>query len=406
MRANSSAVLLSLVTAAMVAACTVSGGAGTPRAVQPAFPEATAEPDGPTQDEPDGPVPVDPVPDDPTTDPPIDPPTDPPTGPPGEPDGQGRDEREQPRGQVTLAFAGDMHFELHLAALLDRPRDALGAIAERLRAADIAMVNLETAVTRRGTPEPKDFHFRTAPPALDVLDQAGVDVVSLANNHAVDYGPVGLRDTLAAARRSPVPVIGIGADQEAAFRPYRVSLRGTDFSFFAANTKRERTSQAWSAGPGSPGIASAVAGRPRALGAAVRRADARGDVVVVYLHWGTELQECPGAKQQVTARFLARAGADVVVGTHAHVLLGSGWLGRTYVNYGLANFLWYHDHRPESGVLELRVRNGEVVADEWVPALIGPSGIPVPLAGEAAAAARGSWEALRGCAGLAGQPPV
>jgi poly-gamma-glutamate synthesis protein (capsule biosynthesis protein) len=128
-------------------------------------------------------------------------------------------------------------------------------------------------------------------------------------------------------------------------------------------------------------------------------------VVVVYLHWGTELLSCPDSRQPPVARALARAGADVVVGSHAHVLLGSGWLGRTYVNYGLANFVWYHNRRPESGVLQLRIKDGKVVGDTWVPAFIEPSGVPAPLTGEAAEDARDSWRALRDCADLAADPP-
>ncbi len=93
----------------------------------------------------------------------------------------------------------------------------------------------------------------------------------------------------------------------------------------------------------------------------MRDAARSSDVVVVYLHWGTEGRSCPDARQPALARLLAEAGADVVVGSHAHVLLGSGWLGDTYVDYGLGNFLWYHDHHPETGVLRLTVRDGEVV---------------------------------------------
>jgi hypothetical protein len=317
-----------------------------------------------------------------------------------------------PRGTVTLAFAGDIHFDYHLAALLDHPRDALGPITRTLGDADLSMVNLESAITERGTPEAKElenpsqrFHFRASPAALDVLAGAGVDVVTMANNHGADYGPVGLRDTLAAIRRSPVPVIGIGRNRRAAFTPYRVSVRGTSFAFLTGDASmREGASSVWAAGPTTPGIAAAHAPRPKALLAAVRAADRRDDVVVVFLHWGAELQACPTEQQRTTARALADAGADIVVGTHAHVQLGSGWIGKTYVNYGLGNFLWYHDHQPESGVLRVRVVDGEVVSDSWSPARIGTDGRPTPLAGEQAAAAVARWRALRGCAGLASHP--
>ena len=314
-----------------------------------------------------------------------------------------------PQGTVTLAFAGDVHFQLHLAALLDHPRGALGPIAGTLAAADLAMVNLESSITDRGTPEAKElevasqrYYYRTSPAALDVLAAAGIDVVTMANNHGADYGPIGLKDTLAAIRTSPIPVIGIGRDRRAAFAPHRVSIRGTDFAFLAADASmREGASNVWEAGPTTPGIAAAHAPRPRALIAAVRAASRQDDVVVVYLHWGAELQGCPTAQQQTTAKALAEAGADVIVGSHAHVLLGSGWLGDTYVDYGLGNFLWYHNHNPETGVLRLTISDGQVVGDSWAPARIQTFGRPVPLRGGDRAAAIADWHRLHDCTGLA-----
>lgn len=279
-----------------------------------------------------------------------------------------------------------MHFQLHLAALLDHPRGALGPIARTLAAADLSMVNLESAITDRGTPNAKEleaagqrYYYRTSPAALEVLVAAGIDVVTIANNHGADYGPIGLKDTLAAIRTSPIPVIGIGRDRQAAFAPYRVSIRGTDFAFFGADaSQHESASSVWEAGPTTPGIAAAHAARPRALIAAVRAASRQVDVVVVYLHWGAELQGCPTAQQQTTARALAEAGADVIVGSHAHVLLGSGWLGDTYVDYGLGNFLWYHNHHPmlpiTLSMLVLAARGGRFAAriGPRLPMTLGP----------------------------------
>jgi hypothetical protein len=323
-------------------------------------------------------------------------------------------ESDEPKGTVTLAFAGDMHFELHLAALLDRPRGALGAISPILADADVTMANLESAITARGTPEAKEleipslrYHFRTSAAALDVLDEGGIDVVTMANNHGADYGPVGLADTLTAIRRGPIPVIGIGRDRKAAFEPYRVSIRGTDLAFLAADASmREGSSDVWAAGPENPGIAAAHSARPRALLAAVRAASRQDDVVVVYMHWGAELQGCPTAQQHAAARALSDVGADIIVGTHAHVQLGSGWMGSSYVNYGLGNFLWYHNLQPDSGVLKVRVRDGNDVGDAWIPAEIGIDGRPVPISGGRRAEAVADWRQLRSCTGLTARPRV
>ncbi len=326
-----------------------------------------------------------------------------------DPTGHTSPPRPDQRGTVTLAFAGDMHFQLHLAALLDHPHGALGPITRALKAADLTMVNLESSITTRGTPEAKEievagqrYYFRTSPAALDVLAAAGVDVATMANNHGADYGPVGLADTLAAIRTSPIPVVGIGRDRREAFTPYRVSVRGTDFAFFGADgSMREGASNVWAAGPTTPGLAAAHADRPHALVAAVRKASHRADVVVVYLHWGEELRGCPTHQQRATAQALAEAGADVIVGSHAHVLLGSGWLRNAYVDYGLGNFLWYHDKQPETGVLRLAIRDGEVVRDSFVPARIQADGRPLPLRGRGRSEAITDWRRLRGCTGLA-----
>jgi poly-gamma-glutamate synthesis protein (capsule biosynthesis protein) len=96
----------------------------------------------------------------------------------------------------------------------------------------------------------------------------------------------------------------------------------------------------------------------------------------------------------------ANAQVDVVVGSHTHTLLGSGWIGKTYVDYGLGNFLWYHDHQPDTGVLRLTIRDGEVVEDSWTPARIRRSGRTLALGGRRRAEAISAWRRLRDCAGL------
>lgn len=311
--------------------------------------------------------------------------------------------------EVTLAFAGDVHFQLNLAALLDHPRGAFGPIEETLSSADLTMVNLESAITERGTPETKEleveserYWFRTTPDALDVLAAAGVDVVTMANNHGADYGPIGLEDTLAAIRAGPISVVGIGRDRRAAFTPYRVSIHDTDFAFLGADASmREGTSDVWAAGRRNPGLAAAHSPRPRALLAAVRAADRRDDVVIVYMHWGVEHMGCPSPQQRTMAQALADAGADVIVGSHAHALQGSGWLGSTYVDYGLGNLVWYQDNEPETGVLQLTFRDGQVVGDSWSPARIHTYGPALPLHGQDRVRALSEWHRLQLCTGLA-----
>lgn len=313
-----------------------------------------------------------------------------------------------PPPAVTLAFAGDVHFTGRTEGLLADPGTAFGPISTALAAADLAMVNLETAITERGVEEPKQFHFRAPAVSLTALDAAGIDVASLANNHAVDYGTVGLEDTLAAVTASPIAVVGIGRDAATAYAPFRTEIRGVGISIFGASQVPDRTYQRWTATDTSPGIAS-TADQARLL-AGVRQASAAGDVVVLYLHWGIEGEECPTPEMRTLATDLAAAGADAIVGAHAHLLLGGGYLDQpgstAYVAYGLGNFLWWRPHAfsDDTGVLTLTVQNGSVRGSVFTPALIDETGRPQPVLGPEATTEVADFEALRGCAHLVPTP--
>src|ERR1022692_5328533 len=146
------------------------------------------------------------------------------------------------RSTITLAFAGEVHFPGRTTQLLRHPATAFGPISSLLRSADLTLVNLETAVTSRGQPQPKYYHFRTRPAAFTALRDAGIDVANMANNHVLDYGRVGLADTMAAARAAHFPVLGIGADAAAAWKPYLVTIKGVRIAFLGVSQVAELAS--------------------------------------------------------------------------------------------------------------------------------------------------------------------
>jgi poly-gamma-glutamate synthesis protein (capsule biosynthesis protein) len=308
-------------------------------------------------------------------------------------------------GPITLAFGGDVHFEAQLAPLLRHPDDALTSLRPYLSMADVAMVNLETAITNRGTPQPKEFHFRTSPAALRTVAAAGVDVVTMANNHAVDFGRTGLADTLAARRASPIPVVGIGASAADAYAPAILRVRDRRVAVLGASQLMDWTLQHFAATPGGAGIAGARPLEP--LLTAVRAARRQADVVVVYLHWGVERQDCPEAAQRDAARQLAAAGADVIVGAHPHVTQGGGWLGSAYVAYSLGNFVWYNpssEATSSTGVLTLTLDGRRVRTARWTPLRIRADGVPRPPGAATAALMTNAWQRSRACTHLADQP--
>ena len=310
---------------------------------------------------------------------------------------------------IRLAFAGDIHFEANLAQrLADDPRTALGRFARStLSRADLAVVNLETAVTTRGTEQPKRFHFRAPSTAFEALAGAGIDVATMANNHSLDYGVVGLRDSIAAAKASDFPIVGIGADEDAAFSARRFTVKGQRVAIVGVtNVIDEILEDSWSAGPDKPGVAWAE--RFDRLRQAVADAREASDLVVVFLHWSREGDDCPTPASRFLERLLVKAGADIIVGSHTHIQLGNGWdPAGPYVDYGLGNFAFYASGggpTTETGVLELTVRGRRVTDSRWVPARI-ENGVPVAQTGSAGRRIVDHKAALRSCTDLRSSPP-
>ena len=150
-------------------------------------------------------------------------------------------------------------------------------------------------------------------------------------------------------------------------------------------------------------MASAV--DPTQLIRAVQAARRTSDTVVVFLDWGTETVACPNPQQEPLAQQLVKAGADIVVGSGAHVLQGAGYLGTAYVEYGLGNLAFYDDTAPEtdSGTLLLTVEGRHILGFTFRPATI-VNGLPQPLTGAPAANAIQSWLAARSCTNLSAAP--
>jgi poly-gamma-glutamate capsule biosynthesis protein CapA/YwtB (metallophosphatase superfamily) len=309
---------------------------------------------------------------------------------------------------VTLGFGGDVHFAGAVGtSLAKNPATALGTtIPQLFSGAQVRMANLETAVTDGTCPEPqsKPYIFDAPASAVTALKSATVSVVTEANDHGMDCGPQGLSQNLTIANRGSYPVIGIGSTAAQAFTPYRVTVNGQRIAVIAATQViADNLVSTWTASATQPGVASAI--DPTQLVREVQQVRRTADTVIVYVHWGTETQACPDPQQEPLAEQLVKAGADVVIGSNAHVLLGGGYLGGAYVDYGLGNLAFYDNTAPEtsSGTLILTARGRHITGAVWRPATI-LNGVPQPLTGAPATAAVTSWNAARGCTNLSASP--
>jgi poly-gamma-glutamate capsule biosynthesis protein CapA/YwtB (metallophosphatase superfamily) len=311
---------------------------------------------------------------------------------------------------VTLAFAGDVHFPAG-TNLGDRlaadPSTALGpTVPALLSGANLSMVNFESAMTDGSCPDaqPKQFVFYAPTTAIQAFEGAKITLITEANNHGEDCGQPGLQQALAERTQSGYTILGIGNNLSEAFTPYRVTINGERIAIIAATQVIDSDLQtSWTATATQPGLASAY--DVPALVSAVEQARKTADTVVVYLHWGTQLDPCPNPDQEPLAQVLVDAGADIVIGTHAHVLLGGGYLGSAYVDYGLGNFAFYDNSPPEnqSGALLITVTGRHIDQVTWRPAVIEDD-LPQPLTGAAATSALAAWNQARSCTNVAATP--
>ncbi|CAB4922209.1 unannotated protein [freshwater metagenome] len=303
---------------------------------------------------------------------------------------------------VTIAFAGDASFEGLSTSVVSNTTGLLSAIEPVMSAADISMVNVETAVGTGGTAVNKEFTFQVPAEALDSLDAAGVDVVTMANNHGMDFGKEGFADTLRIKSEGKMPIIGIGKDDTEAYAPYIKEVNGQRIGIIAANDIYPSSMVTWwTAAPGVPGIASAEEAYQEQLAQAVRDLRPTVNTLAVYLHFGTEKETCPNARQKELVDLMISAGADIVVGTHAHRLQGIGYQGDQLVAFGLSNFIFKAPSAAgnASGVLVVTATGRRIDGYDWKPVQI-QNLVPVPLSGAAATAGVAAMDALQSCAGL------
>ncbi len=271
---------------------------------------------------------------------------------------------------VRLAAGGDVTLGDGVATAIRQygPRWPWRSVAPVLRAADIAVVNRKTCVSTRGRPWPgKEFTFRGTPRSLRTAASfAGVDVGSLANNHSLDYGRAAFADTLAYAERYGIRTVGGGANLGHARKPAILGRGGLRIAFLGFSDVRP---PGFDAGPGRSGATPAF---PRYIRTDVRRAARRADVVVVYFHWGIELDRSPTSRQRTLARVALGAGASVVLGAHPHVLQPRERRGSKFVAWSLGNFVfdWNSPGTDRSGILRLGLGTRGVVSSRFLPARI------------------------------------
>jgi poly-gamma-glutamate synthesis protein (capsule biosynthesis protein) len=270
-------------------------------------------------------------------------------------------------GRITIAAVGDVMLARSIGRrILDGEAGTLLAdVAPVLSAADIAVANLETAVSDIGAPQAKGYTFRSPPEAIEALVAVGIDVVALANNHALDYGTAALLDTAARLDAAGIARAGAGENESEARRAALVERNGLSIAFLSyVDTQAEGSysQAAWDAGSDRPGVAWASIAEIRED---VTAATASADVVVVLLHFGIEYATAPTEGQRAYAEAAIDAGALLVLGSHSHVLQPVEPYAAGLIAYSLGNFVFdgFEGTSNDTAILLVTIEAGAI--QEW-----------------------------------------
>lgn len=238
-----------------------------------------------------------------------------------------------PSDTVRLAWMGDVMLADGPGRLIARGGDPFKPFAARLARADLRIANLECVVATGGKALDKPWTFRASPRTLPLL-RRHVDAVSVANNHAGDYGKAAFAEMLGRLRDAGVPYFGGGMDWREAHQPLIIERKGVRIALLGYD---EFFPRVFEAGVNLPGVAWSEDEQVRHD---IRQARMRADVVIPFMHWGQEHEPLANDRQRELARLMIDAGADAVVGTHPHVVQDTEtYRGRPIV-YSLGNFVF------------------------------------------------------------------
>ena len=250
-------------------------------------------------------------------------------------------EAEENDGPVRLLFGGDVLLSDHVLSAYDKAGGIGGVLGEGFReeigSSHIFMVNQEFPFSSRGVKaEDKQYTFRLPPEKVSIFQEIGIDIVTLANNHALDFGTDALLDSCSTLDGAGILHVGAGENLEEAKKWETIEVKGKTIGFLGAT--RVIPVAEWAATKYGAGMLSTY--DPAILLEQIAKAKETCDFVVVYVHWGIEREEYPEEYQRTMGKQYIDAGADLVIGSHPHVLQGIEYYQGKPIVYSLGNLIF------------------------------------------------------------------
>ncbi|MBN1495872.1 MAG: CapA family protein [Spirochaetes bacterium] len=265
---------------------------------------------------------------------------------------------------IRLVFAGDTMMDRKVKKSVDNNADGdyrflFEYTADYLSGADIAFTNLESVISDAGYAQVYfEIAFEADPASVDGLTCAGIDVVSVANNHAFDYTRTAFKDCLERLTAAGITYIGGGVFEEA-YAPKVFDVKGTKIAYLAFTLTGNISESVMAVDEDDPDRAGVAWYYPEYADPAIQRARSMADIVVVSVHFGEEYETVQNEEQIEVAEHLVDQGATLVVGHHPHVVQPLASYGGGHIAYSLGNFIFdQSDETTHRGmVLEVTVRD-------------------------------------------------
>ena len=288
------------------------------------------------------------------------------------------------RPVLTVAASGDVLGDRGVGLFIDKKGAAplFANVRPIFEQCSIAFLNLEGPISDKGSRASwKEYTFEARTELAEGLAAGGIDVVSLANNHAMDYGSKALLDTFVRLRAAGVHYAGAGADAAAASAP---SMLITPAGMVAVLAFTDIIPGGFAAGSDSPGVNTTTPDR-KAMIAAVQKAAKKAKYVICSFHWGEEYKGRPNATQRELAHAVIDAGADLVLGHHPHVLQGFEIYKDRLIAYSLGDFVWdhYSQETGETVIVQVSIPGKGAPSFQLTPIYLDEvTGVPSPVTGD------------------------
>lgn len=272
--------------------------------------------------------------------------------------------------RIQLTFVGDILLDGYVGNQIAKfgVKYPFEKVAPKLKGADMAFANLETPVSTKGKPvDNKTFVFRSKPTTLAGLVYSGIDGVSVANNHILDYGKDAMLDTIVQLNKYKIGYTGAGKNIKEAFKPYVKTIK--DKKIAVLGVSRVLSGPSWYAGEKNAGAASAYTLEP--LLSEIKKSSQENDFTIVYLHWNKEFKDYPEPYARKMAKQMIDSGADMIIGAHSHCLMGIEYYQHKPIYYSLGNFVFNRSTRGGDKTLDSMIVDFEI-KDSKVTSKITP----------------------------------